>query len=222
MGGEVTRLEYSGGQFDDMTLSGYAGPQFLFSDWDFSLLASGFDRWYGNKPYLSGAGGKLALDLGITSNLLVSASFGAQYLKDKFISEQSGMLYSLQAAPTYMLTPSSLLALSGGFNRQEAGIAALAYSSYWIGAGYQQDFPLGFTAGVQPAFYMTRYDTALPAFAVTRHDNALMLTFTILNRRLDYRGFTPRFSYVFTDQHSDIPLFSYNRSQFQIGLTSFF
>lgn len=65
--------------------------------------------------------------------------------------------------------------------------------------------------------YTTNYDAALPAFGVTRHDNALMLAFTLLDRRLDFHGFdleliapvaeqrniaTPRFSYVFTDQHS--------------------
>jgi outer membrane protein len=222
IGGDFTRLEYSGAQFDDMTASGYVGPQFLFSNWDFSLLATGFDRWYGNKPYLTGSGGKVAAELGITSDLLVSGSFGAQYLKDRFIPEQSGVLYSVQVAPTYVLTPSSLVELAGGFNRQEAQIAPFAYSSYWIGGGYQQDLPFGFTAGVQPSFYTTSYDAALPAFGVTRHDNALMLAFTILNRRLDYHGFTPRFSYVFTDQHSNISLFSYHRNQFQIGLTSLF
>lgn len=222
LGGDFTRLEYSGGQFDDMTVSAYAGPQFLFSDWDFSILGTGFDRWYGNRPYLTGAGGKLETEVGITSDMLVAASLGAQNIHDHLIPQQSGALYSIQAQPTYVLTPSSLVMLQGGFNRQEAQIAPYAYSSFWMGAGYQQDLPFGFSAGLQPTFYSTHYDAALPAFGVTRHDSAWVLAFTLLNRRLDYHGFTPRFSYIFTDQHSDIPLFSYNRNQFQIGLTSLF
>lgn len=222
IGGDFTRLEYSGGQFDDMTLSAYAGPQFLFSDWDFSILGTGFDRWYGNKPYLVGAGGKLAAEVGITSDLLMTASLGAQNIHDHLIPQQSGVLYSVQAQPTYVLTPSSLMLLQGGFNRQDAEIAPYAYSGFWVGAGYQQDLPLGFSAGFQPTFYSTHYDAALPAFGVIRHDSTLILAFNLLNRRLDYHGFTPRFAYVFSDQHSDIPLFSYNRNQFQIGLTSVF
>jgi outer membrane protein len=222
IGGGFTRLEYSGGQFDDMTVSGYAGPQFLFSDWDFSILGTGFDRWYGNRPYLTGVGGKLAAEVGITSNMLIAASFGAQNVRDRLIPQQSGVLYSIQAQPTYVLNPSSLVMLQGGFNRQEAEVAPYAYSGFWMGAGYQQDLPFGFSAGVQPTFYSTRYDAALPAFGVTRQDTAWMLSFTLLNRRLDYHGFTPRFSYIFTDQHSDISLFSYHRNQFQFGLTSLF
>jgi hypothetical protein len=49
-----------------------------------------------------------------------------------------------------------------------------------------------------------------------------MLGFSLLNRRLEYHGFTPKFSYSFTDQHSNIALYRYTRNQFQIGLTSQF
>ncbi|HVW72859.1 MAG TPA: surface lipoprotein assembly modifier [Rhizomicrobium sp.] len=222
IGGDLTRTDYSGGQFDDMTLSGYAGPQFLFNDWDVSLLGTGFQRWYANRNYLSGLGGKIAADYGITSSLLVSAAFSGQALSDVFIPDQSGPLYSVQLAGTYFLSPSSLLQLQLGFNRQAAQIGAYSYSGVWFGGGYSQDLPFGFSAGFQPSYFITRYDNELVAFGKTRADNALMLAFTLLNRRLDYHGFTPRLSYVFTEQHSNIPLYSFTRSQFQIGLTSLF
>jgi tetratricopeptide (TPR) repeat protein len=222
IGGDLARTDYSGGKFDDMTLSGYAGPQFLFQDWDLSLLGTGFQRWYANQDYLSGFGGKIAADYGITSDLLVSAAFGGQAVSDDFIPEQSGPLYSTQLTGTYVLSPSSLVQLQLGFNRQDAQIGAYSYSGVWLGGGYSQDLPFGFSAGFQPSYFITRYDDALAAFGKTRADNAIMLAFTLLNRRFDYHGFTPRFSYVFTDQHSNIPLYSFTRSQFQIGLTSLF
>jgi len=222
VGADAYRVEYSGGQFDDMTISGYAGPQLLFSDWDISVLATGFQRWYANQPYVSGIGGKLAADYGITSNLLIGASVGGQAVTNSLITEQSGPLYSAQAQTTYILSPSSLFQLQAGLNRQDAQIAPYSYSGYWFGGGYQQDLPFGFSAGFQPSYYITRYDEALAAFGKTRSDNAVMLAFTLLNRRFDYHGFTPRFSYVFTEQHSNIALYSYTRSQFQIGVTSLF
>ncbi len=73
-----------------------------------------------------------------------------------------------------------------------------------------------------PAFLLTRYDDMLPAYGTTRSDNMLVLAFTVLNRRLDYHGFTPRFSYIFSEQHSNIPVYSFTRNQFRIGLTSLF
>jgi tetratricopeptide (TPR) repeat protein len=222
IGGDLSRTDYSGGQFDDMTLSGYAGPQLLFQDWDISLLGTGFERWYANQDYLTGFGGKIAADYGITSDLLISAAIGGQAVTNDFIPQQSGPLYSTQLAGTYVLSPSSLFQLQLGFNRQDAQIGAYSYSGVWFGAGYSQDLPFGFSAGFQPVYFITRYDDALAAFGKTRADNALMLAFTALNRRFDYHGFTPRFSYIFTQQHSNIPIYSFTRNQFQVGVTSLF
>ncbi len=222
IGAGISRVEYSGGQFDDMTFSGYAGPQFLYPNWDFSVLATGFQRWYANKTFVSGIGGKLAGEYGITSNILAGGSVGIQAVTDRFTPQQSGTLYTTQAQAAYVLSPSSLAQLQIGFNRQNARIGAYSYSGVWTSAAYQRDLPFGFSASVQPAWFVTRYDEALPAFGKTRADDTLMLNATLLNRRFDYHGFTPRFSYTFTDQHSNLALYSYTRHQFQIGLTSQF
>jgi tetratricopeptide (TPR) repeat protein len=222
VGASISRVEYSGAQFDDMTISGYAGPQFLFPDWDFSTLVTGFQRWYGNRAFVSGVGGKLAGELGITSDFLVGASLGAQSVSDNFTPEQSGILLTTQAQGTYVLSPSSLFQVQLGFNRQNAKIGAYSYSGIWTSAAYQQDLPFGFSGSIQPAWFVTRYDEALPAFGKTRADDTLMLNMTVLNRRFEYHGFTPRFSYTFTDQHSNIALYGYTRHQFQIGLTTQF
>jgi hypothetical protein len=222
IGADLYRVEYSGGQFDDMTISAYGGPQFLFSNWDVSLLATGFKRWFANQDYVSGAGGKLAADYGITSDWVVGASVGGQSVTNAFIPEQSGPLWSVQSQVAYVLSPSSLFQLQLGFNRQEAQIAPYSYSGVWFGGGYSQDLPWGFSAGFQPSYFITRYDAMLSAFGKTRSDDAVSLAFSLLNRRFEYHGFTPRFSYVFTEQHSNIPLYSFTRNQFQIGLTSLF
>jgi tetratricopeptide (TPR) repeat protein len=221
-GADLTRTEYGGGNFDDMTLSGYAGPQFLFSNWDASILATAFQRWYGNAPYVSGVGGKLALDYGIRSDLVIGAALGGQAVTDAVTPDQTGPLWTAQVQGTYVLSPSTLFQGLVGFNRQDAENPSFSYSAVWFGAGYQQDLPYGFSAGFTPSYTITRYDRALPAFGATRADNTLMLSFSVLNRRFDYHGFTPRFSYVFTQQDSNIALYSYTRNQFQIGVTSLF
>jgi outer membrane protein len=222
LGTDLYRIDYSGGEFDDMTISAYGGPQLLFDNWDISALATGFKRWFANQDYVSGVGGKLAADYGITSDWLVGASVGGQSVTNQFIPEQNGPLWSLQTQATYVLSPSSLFQLQLGFNRQDARLAAYSYTGVWFGAAYSQDLSFGFSAGIQPAYFITRYDDALPAFGRSRSDNTAMLAFTLLNRRFDYHGFTPRFSYVFTEQHSNIALYSFTRNQFQIGLTSLF
>ena len=222
IGLDAYRLDYGGSQFDDMTISSYAGPQWLFPNWDISLLATGFQRWYGNRPYLNGGGGRLTADYGITYDWLVGASVGVQSLFYRTIPAQNGPLFSLQTQASYVLSPSRLVQLQAGFNRQDAAAQPYSYSAWWMGAGYSQDLPYGFSAGFSPSYYFTDFDAPLAGFGVTRSDRTLMLNLTLLNRRFEFYGFTPKFSYSFTDQESNIPLYSYTRNQFQLGLTSQF
>jgi hypothetical protein len=221
IGMDAYRTDYGGGQFDDMTVSAYAGPQFLFGNWDFSTLATAFNRWYGNRPYVRGTGGRLNADYGIAASWQIAASFGGQYLDYKTDPLESGPLYSVQAQIGHALSPSSALQFQFGFNRQDAN-PSFSYDGWWLGMGYQQDLPFGFSSNVQPSFFSTQYDAALAGFGVTRHDQAIMLHIGVLNRRFSYHGFTPEFSYTYTNQRSNIALYSYTRSQFQIGITSQF
>ena len=122
-----------------------------------------------------------------------------------------------------MLSPSSLFQVLAGFNRQNAAASPYSYSSWWLGGGYSQDLPFGFSAAFPTQLLFHRLRCAAGgASGVTRADRTLSLSFSLLNRRFEYQGFTPKFSYSFTDQQSNIALYRYGRSQFQIGLTSQF
>src|SRR6185503_8170009 len=108
------------------------------------------------------------------------------------VPPQGGPLWTAQTQVTYILSPSSLFQLQLGVNRQEAQTAAYSYSGVWFGGGYSQDLPFGFSAGIQPSVVFTRYDGMLPAFGQSRSDDAFIIAFTLLHRRFDYHGFTPR------------------------------
>ena len=47
LGLNVQRREYTGSDFDDMTLATYAGPRIVSGRWDLSLLGSAYLRWTG-------------------------------------------------------------------------------------------------------------------------------------------------------------------------------
>jgi hypothetical protein len=221
IGLNLYRVDYSGGAFDDMIISTYGGPQFLFANWDFSVLATGFKRWYANKDYLSGVGGKLAADYGITSDWLVGASVGGQSIANDFVRAQDGPLWSAQTQVTYVLTPSSLFQLQLGYNRQEAQIAPYSYSAVWFGGGYQQDFPFGFSAAFQPNYSITSYDAALaalgkPAETMRCHYPSLCSTgvSTITASRLVFPMSSPNRTATFRSTASPPSV--------QIGVTSLF
>lgn len=218
IGADTYRTTYEHSAFDDMATSVYAGPLLLFSGWDIGAIGTGFYRWFGNAPYVNGRGAKLYADFGITSSWQFSFSLGGQYLDYSIIPQQSGPLYSAQAQIGYAISPSSAVQFLTGYNRQYAN-PAFAYSGYWFGAAYQQDLPFGFSVNLRPSFFITKFEGPYAGFGVTRSDQLVMLGLDILNRRFQYFGVTPRLTYTYTDQISNVPLFKYSRSQVTVGLT---
>src|SRR5262249_49827951 len=118
--------------------------------------------------------------------------------------------FSLQLQGSYVLSPSTLFSLQSGLNRQDAQAEPYSYSAYWFGAGYSQDLPFGFSAGLQPSYVITAYGAPLAGFGVTPRGHTANVNVSLLTRRFDYPGFTPRFSVSYTSQHSNIALYSYS------------
>jgi predicted negative regulator of RcsB-dependent stress response len=219
LGGRVHRLEYGGSAFDDMTVSTYAGPEFLFPRWQIDTLATGFRRWYGNTPYNQGFGGRAAAIYALLPELQLGSAFDVQALSYRQLHEQDGTIVSGNLDATYTISPSSLVRLAGGIALQTAKLRALANTTRWIALDFYQDLPWGFSANIEPAFSWTRYDAPLAAFGVTHEDHLWAARLDLLNRRIEYRGFAPRLSFIYTNQSSTISLYRYSRMQLQIGLT---
>jgi tetratricopeptide (TPR) repeat protein len=219
LGGHVHRLEYSGSAFDDMTLSAYAGPEFLLLRWQIDTLMTGFRRWYGNTPYNQGLGGRIAATFAPLPQVQLGAVFDMQAVSYRQVTEQDGMVTSGNVEATYTISPSSLVRVSGGIAVQAAKVSALADTTYWIALDYYQDLPWGFSANIEPAFSWTRYNAPLLAFGVARDDHIWAARLDLLNRRIEYRGFAPRLSFIYANQISTISLYRYSRTQVQIGLT---
>ncbi len=219
LGGAVHRLEYGGHSFDDMTISVYAGPEFLFSRWQVDTLVTSFRRWYGGEPYNEGIGGRGIVSYIVTPALQLTTAFDLQTVSYRVARFQNGLLTSANIALGYTLSPSSIVRLSGGIASQEAKLAAFANSTYWLALDYYRDLPWGFSGNFQPAYSWTHYNAALAAFGVIRADRTLALRLDVLNRRIEYGGFAPRLSYIYGSQQSSIALYRFSRNQVQLGLT---
>jgi thioredoxin-like negative regulator of GroEL len=219
LGAAIHRLEYGGHSFDDMTISVYAGPEFLFSRWQIDTLVTSFRRWYGGEPYNEGIGGRGIVSHILTPALQLTTGLDLQILSYRVATFQNGPLISGNIDLSYTLSPSSIVRANGGIASQEAKVAAFANSTYWVSLGYYRDLPWGFSGNFQPAYSWTHYDAPLAAFGVTRADRTLALRFDVLNRRIEYGGFAPRLSYIYVSQQSTIALYRFSRNQVQLGLT---
>ena len=219
LGTRVRRLEYGSGDFDDMTVSLYAGPSLLLRRWQIDVIATGFRRWYGNSPYNQGIGGRGAVLYALTPRVQLGLGVNGQSVTYETAAGYDGPVMSADLQLGYTITPSSVLRITTGVGEQRAEIGALANTSQWIAINYYRDLPFGFSAALEPAVLWTNFNAPLAAFSITRSDVTWAIRLDLLNRRLEYRGFAPRLSFIYVNQSSNVELFSYSRSQIQLGLT---
>ena len=220
LGGRLRRLEYSGGDFDDMTITAYAGPQFLWARWQIETLLTGYQRWYGNDLLNEGIGGRVAGLYALSRRVQLALGVNAQSVSYRTATDYDGPVTSADLQLAYTITPSSVVRFIAGIGEQSAEVDAFANTTRWIAVNYYRDLPFGFSAALEPAFLQTDFNAPLPAFGgVTRSDRTWAIKLDLLNRRLEYRGFAPRLSFIYVNQESNIPLYVYSRDQIQIGLT---
>jgi tetratricopeptide (TPR) repeat protein len=222
LGADFHMLGYQQSAFDDMTLGLYAGPRFVTGKWDISPLITGFRRWYGNQFYNEGIGGSLQVLYYPRPRLGLNAVIGAQDVTYAPPVGQGGPAISGSMGFFYTLDPASTLFGSVSVTRQDAQLNVFSNTAVRIALGFYRDLPAGYTVSVQPSYVFVDYDAALPLFTAPRRDRQWAVQLTLLNRRIDVLGFTPRLMYTHTHNGSDISLYAYDRDQVQIGLTRAF
>jgi len=215
-------LTYPNSAYDDMTLAANLGPEFIFRRWDVSPGFTAFRRWYGGKAYNQGVGASLGAIYYVNSRFGVTGSVGGQQISYPLQPSQNGPALSGGLGAFYTPSPVSIVRGNITVTRQSAQLAAYAYTASQLTLGYDRDLPGGFSASIEPGYTRIDYDAALAAFPVVRSDRQWTAQVTLLNRRIDVAGFTPRFLYAFTRNDSDIPLYSFERNRFEIGVTRIF
>ncbi len=213
---------YPDHDYDDLSLSTFAGPELLLKRWDLGLRATAFRRWYGGQDYEQGAGGSASATYYLTGRSGLTGSAGAQTIEFPELHEQDGVAVSGSIGGFYAPSPKSLARVNFSYVRQGARTSAYGYSAGQVTLGYDRDLPGGISFSLEPSLTVTRYDAPLAAFGDVRSDRQWTAEVAVLDRRIDVGGFTPRLVYTYTRNDSDIPLYSYNRQRVEVGVTTVF
>jgi hypothetical protein len=222
VGAQAYRAQYRQSNFNDMTVTSYVGPRLNLRRWEFNLLGNVGRRWYGGKTYTNIAGVGADATYFINTRMGLGAGFNFNHFEYPRNPDQTGNGRNLAFSLFYTPTPSSIVRASMAIGRQEARIASYANHSFQIGLNYTREFKGGITLGLAPTYSRIGYDAPLAAFDIRRIDRQYTGQATLLYRRLDLGGFTPRIVYTYTRNDSSIPLYSFSRSRWEIGFTTAF
>lgn len=213
-------LKYpSNSEFDDSQVRGHMGPQWFFQSGDISVLGVATKRWYGEKAYSTGVGGRLEGQHWLTKQFLysgyfegLSSSYQTQPFLDGYYLDQGNFF-------DYYLTPSSFVRASVGVGYQKAESDVFSNWYYKVGLAYQQEFAYGITANVAPEVQWTNYQETDPLFGVRRADRQIFVKLSLYKRDFTIFGFAPVLSYSYTTNQSNESLSKFDRNQFQLGFT---
>lgn len=222
LGTQLHRSQYRRSAFDDMTLGAYTGPHLTLRRWDFNLLGSVSRRWYGDRTYTNSLGGSLDATYYVTARLGLGASTGLSHIDYTQNALQNGVGHTYGVTAFYTPTPASIVRGSATFGVQDAQIAAYANRSQQFGISYNRDFQGGMTASLAPGYTRIAYEAPLAAFPAARIDKQLSAQLALLDRKIDWSGFTPRLVYTYTRNNSTIPLYAFTRNRVEIGFTRAF
>ncbi|HUZ12962.1 MAG TPA: porin family protein [Caulobacteraceae bacterium] len=216
------RAQYWQTTFDDMTLVAYTGPHLTLKRWDFNLLGNVAKRWYGDRGYLNMAATTANATYFITPRLGLGAGLSSNYFSYPQNKLQDGWGKNVSVNFFYTPSPASIVRGSALFGAQDARTPAFASHVQQFGLSYTREFKGGITIGLSPTYTLIAYQAPLAAFNATRIDHQVSVQATLLNRRIDWDGFTPRLIYTYTRNDSSIKLYAFQRNLVEIGMTRAF
>lgn len=222
MGTQIHRAQYRYTEFDDMTMSVYTGPHLTLRKWDFNLLATAARRWYGNRVYTNIFGGRVSSTYFVTSRFGIGAALAVNRLNYPRYTPQSGTGGNVSLNMFYTPSTSSILSARATLGQQGAKDKAFANHLQQFNVSVTKELGSGFTVTASPSYSRIAYDARLAAFDRRRIDHQFVGSLTLLNRKIDILGITPRIVYAYTNNASSVPLYRYTKHRIEIGLTTQF
>ncbi len=217
MGGRVSRKEYKGGEFDEMSLSAYAGPRWLAGpNTDLSLLANLRQRWVQDRVDNDEWGASLEIGTRLSPRFTANARPFLSRRQYRNKTHLDGTLFNLTLGGTWIPMPILKVDATVGYARENTESDKWRNSSRSIGAGVQVALPRGFTVGGNVRKEWKGYGSGWGVFTPgggPRKDQTRTLSVSVHNRGLTLLGFSPQLILANDERKSNAQLHGYKRNR---------
>ena len=215
VGGDFSRREYRGGDFDRMTLSGHIGPRWLIGRAsEASVLASARQSWLSDEEDWRDIGarveGRHRLNRRTTAHLNAARHERRYEGREDF----DGPLTDISAGIGWVATPTMRIDTAIGWAKQRTERERERNSSRWLRVGTTVQLPYGFTVGGAATLRWTEYRGDWTPFVIgggSRSDLTRSLRVNVHNRAFTVAGFSPQVSMVQEERTSNAQLHGYDR-----------
>ena len=222
--------EYPGREFDNQQVYGSAGPMYLLNRGQAGVYFTGAQTWFGGKDFLYAYGPDAAFEKDLSRKFRLGVTYS--YRENNYlypgIDFMDGRTNSVLTKLTYFLNSTTYFALINNVAYQKTQLKMSDNLSWQLGVGAGTDLPLGFSVYLEPSVTWVNYQG--PRLYIndgmfgfdTRYDVLYSASFRLLNRHLDFYGFTPTAGVIWNKRTSNINNMGYQQTGFTLGVTRSF
>ncbi|WP_293882951.1 surface lipoprotein assembly modifier [Sphingomonas sp.] len=212
-------VEYDGPLFDDYLVGGAVGRQQDLGQGRLTVSATGFHRWYGQRPYAIGYGirAQYGAPVGKWQRTMQVAVQRITYPRSPV---QTGLSLSATLGVGHSLTASSAATAQLSVTRQQARDAGYAFIDGGLNLAYYRELPVGLSMAVDLSVDRTIYDAAITAYGpAARRQWRGRTSISLAKRDWLFAGFAPAVKVTQALQRSNISLFDFARRRIELTVT---
>ena len=215
-GGDLSRREYAGGDFDQTNLGVHAGPRWLAdARTDVSLLGSARRSLVAGTGDYDAVGGRFEARRRLTPRVSVTGRASwhdRRYRTDRHLD---GPALDLSLAGNWVATPTVRIDGALGYGNVRPERLRFRNTSRWLRMGVRKALPKGFSLGASAQMRWTDYEGEWPPNTPPgelREDRTRTLSASVHHRRFTLYGFSPELAVTNETRRTNAQLYDYRKN----------
>ena len=221
IGGDVSRKDYAGSEFDQTNLALHAGPRwFAGPRTDVSVLGSARRSLLEQSDDYDELGARVEATRRLTRRVSGTARFSWHDRRYRTSRTLDGPVRSLTFGANWVATPTVRLNASIGYASESPEQVRRRNSSRLLRLGARWLLPRGFSLGGSAQLRFTDYDGPWPPFTPSgerREDRTRSLSASIHHRRFTIYGFSPKLTVTNEARRTNAQVHDYRRTRAEVS-----
>ena len=220
LGGDLSRQDYGGSNFDETSVSVHAGPRWLVDrDTEVSLVGNARRRWTGTAPSHDDLGARVEAGHRLTPRIRVNGR-ASWYRRDHRTRDfLDGPILDFTLGGSWVILPILRADGAAGYARERPKSETWRNASRWLRLGASIALPWGFTLGGSGELRWTDYEGNWFPFTrdgAPREDRTRILRATVHNRAFTLYGFSPQLVVTNETRDTNAQLYDYKRTRAEL------
>ncbi len=225
----VSNSMYDKNEYDDLYIGYNIGPKYVFRKGEVASYLTTYRRWLDHSPYSYSVGVRVDANYDLTNRLSVGAGLRfSPTFYDDYGDYLDGNVSGIDSRLVYSFDASKYIIFRNYYEMEKTEDPIYSNNRFFLSLGFGIELPYGFFVYLEPSILFTNYKEERPFIKDLSFENIkeeditrkYMISFS--NRKIKFWGFTPTFSYTYTNKSSNVWQREYKKSAFEFTINQRF